>query len=133
MLLPGTAWRRQRLAKLCREFHESFRKHRAPLRVPWPVVLPHRIKRMTHPTHVLILRAAAAIAGIRIMHHLGVNPDRVDLALDRYGSGAGDIVAAAGPGGGPQVTTFDGRTNQSLDSFFAYASSFAGGVFLGAR
>jgi hypothetical protein len=44
--------------------------------------------------------------------------------------GALDIIAAAGPGGGPQVLVFDGRTFAVIRNFFAYAPGFTGGVYV---
>jgi hypothetical protein len=57
----------------------------------------------------------------------------VSVALgDVTGDGVSDIIAAAGPGGGPHVRVFDGRTGAQipgpLGSFFAYAAAFSGGV-----
>ncbi len=53
---------------------------------------------------------------------------------DMNGDGTPDIIAAAGPGGGPHVRIFDGVTGQQitgpLGSFYAYNSSFVGGVFV---
>jgi hypothetical protein len=40
------------------------------------------------------------------------------------------LLTGAGPGGGPQVSLFDGLSAASLDSFFAFAASFSGGVFV---
>ncbi len=55
---------------------------------------------------------------------------------DVSGDGTPDLIAAAGPGGGPHVRTFDGRTGQQLagplGSFFAYEGNFRGGVFVAA-
>jgi uncharacterized protein YkwD len=51
---------------------------------------------------------------------------------DVNGDGYDDIITAAGPGGGPHVKVFDGKTNQEIYSFFAYAASFTGGVFVAA-
>ena len=57
----------------------------------------------------------------------------VRVALgDVTGDGVSDIIAAAGPGGGPHVRVFDGRTGAEiagpLGSFFAFAPGFSGGV-----
>jgi uncharacterized protein (TIGR03118 family) len=49
-------------------------------------------------------------------------------AGDFNGDGKADIVTGAGAGGGPHVKVFDGATGAVLESFFAYASSFTGGV-----
>jgi hypothetical protein len=54
-----------------------------------------------------------------------------DFNLD----GVPDIVVAPGPGGGPHVRVFDGRTGNPLAGFlgsgiFAYDPGFTGGVFL---
>jgi subtilisin family serine protease len=53
-------------------------------------------------------------------------------AADVTGDGIPDLITATGPGGGPQVNVYDGRTAALLSAFFAYASSFSGGVFVGA-
>jgi fibronectin-binding autotransporter adhesin len=49
-------------------------------------------------------------------------------AGDVNGDGRADIVAGAGPGGGPNVSVFDGGSNQLLHSFFAFGPAFTGGV-----
>lgn len=51
---------------------------------------------------------------------------------DLNGDGAADIIAGAGPGGGPHVKVFNGKTRAELASFFAYDPTFAGGVFVAA-
>jgi uncharacterized repeat protein (TIGR01451 family) len=56
---------------------------------------------------------------------------RVAVA-DLTGDGRGDIVTAAGPGGGPHVKAFDGVTLAQTRSFFAYDPGFTGGVFVAA-
>ncbi len=51
---------------------------------------------------------------------------------DFDGDGFGDIIAGAGPGAGPHVKVFSGRTGLELASFYAFAEDFHGGVFVGA-
>ena len=57
----------------------------------------------------------------------GVNVSTGDVT----GDGFEDIAVGAGPGGGPHVRVFDGRTGAETHSFFAYDPSFTGGVFVG--
>jgi hypothetical protein len=47
---------------------------------------------------------------------------------DTNGDGILDIIASAGPGGGPEVRIFNGANLTVLRSFFAYAEDFTGGV-----
>jgi hypothetical protein len=47
---------------------------------------------------------------------------------DVNGDGFDDIITGAGPGAGPHVKVFSGRTSAELASFFAYDASFSGGV-----
>jgi hypothetical protein len=60
---------------------------------------------------------------------------RVALA-DLNGDDVAEIIAAAGPGGGPHVRIFDGETLAQIDgplgSFFAYDAAFTGGVYVAA-
>ena len=49
---------------------------------------------------------------------------------DVNGDGTADVIAAAGPGGGPAVRVFDGKDFSLMRSFFAYSPSFSGGVFV---
>jgi len=51
--------------------------------------------------------------------------------LDTDGDGQGDLVAGAGPGGGPQVEIGSSAARQFVDSFFAFDPTFHGGVFVG--
>ncbi len=50
---------------------------------------------------------------------------------DVNNDGYDDMIAAAGPGGGPRVQVFSGRTGTVLMNFFAYAEAFRGGVTVG--
>ncbi|HEX4609856.1 MAG TPA: VCBS repeat-containing protein, partial [Urbifossiella sp.] len=53
----------------------------------------------------------------------------VNVAVgDVTGDGRADIVTGTGAGGGPNVKVFDGATGGLVDSFFAYDSTFRGGV-----
>jgi len=49
---------------------------------------------------------------------------------DLEGTGKGQVVTGAGPGGGPHVRSFDVSTGVLMPrvSFFAYVPNFAGGV-----
>lgn len=49
---------------------------------------------------------------------------------DVNGDGVIDIVAGAGPGGGPAVKIFDGATGLESASFFPYEPTFDGGVYV---
>jgi hypothetical protein len=49
---------------------------------------------------------------------------------DVNGDSVGDVITAAGPGGGPHVRAFDGRTGAELFGFMAYDPAFSGGVFV---
>jgi hypothetical protein len=51
-------------------------------------------------------------------------------AGDFLDDGHADIIAGAGPGGGPDVATFDGRSGALLHSFFAFNPAFTGGVYV---
>jgi FG-GAP-like repeat len=56
----------------------------------------------------------------------GVRVSRADV----NGDGQTDLIAAAGPGGGPHVKVFDGATGALVREFFAYDANFSGGVFV---
>ena len=53
-------------------------------------------------------------------------------AGDVNGDGFADIITATGVGGGPHVKVFSGVTGTEIYSFFAYAPSFTGGVYVAA-
>jgi hypothetical protein len=53
----------------------------------------------------------------------------VNVAVgDVNGDGIADVITGTGVSGGPNVRVFDGATGGLIDSFFAYESSFRGGV-----
>ena len=51
---------------------------------------------------------------------------------DINGDGFGDIVAGAGPGGGPRVVVISGKDGSRLQDFFAYDSTLRSGVMVAA-
>jgi hypothetical protein len=53
-------------------------------------------------------------------------------AADLNGDGFADIITGAGKGGGPQVKAFNGADGWVLDNFYAYGSTFTGGVSVAA-
>jgi FG-GAP repeat protein len=53
-------------------------------------------------------------------------------AGDVNGDGHADIIAGAGASGAGHVKVFDGLSLNVLQDFFAYGSSYAGGVFVAA-
>jgi glucose/arabinose dehydrogenase len=53
-------------------------------------------------------------------------------AADVTGDGVPDLVAGAGPGGGPRVVVLDGTTGNPVRDVFAFEPSFAGGVYVAA-
>ena len=56
----------------------------------------------------------------------GVTVASGDINNDGYD----DIIVGAGPGGGPRVTVFSGLNGSILQDFFAFESTFTGGVNL---
>ena len=48
-------------------------------------------------------------------------------SVDRNGDGKADVIAVAGPGGTPDVRSFEGMTQQQLDDFYAYSPQFQAG------
>ena len=51
---------------------------------------------------------------------------------DVIGDGTDDIIVGAGPGGGPIVVVYSGATLAEVARFFAFESTFTGGVFVAA-
>ncbi len=58
----------------------------------------------------------------------GINRGVFVGAGDYNGDIVGDIVVAAGPGGGPHVKVFNGSGTSLIDTFFAYDINFSGGL-----
>jgi hypothetical protein len=58
-------------------------------------------------------------------------PVRVTLA-DVNGDGTPDMIAGAGPSGGPNVIIVDGKTGWGMADFFPFETTFTGGVFVAA-
>ena len=49
---------------------------------------------------------------------------------DVNGDGVADLIAAAGPGGGPRVVVLDGVSGQPIASFFAFDAGFVDGIYV---
>jgi hypothetical protein len=94
-----------------------------------------------------IITGAGAGGGPHVKVFSGVDGSQIDsfyayaatfaggvrvAAADLNGDGKADIVTGAGPGGGPHVEVFSGADLSVLASFYAYAPTFTGGVFVAA-
>ncbi|MCZ2340415.1 MAG: VCBS repeat-containing protein, partial [Bacteroidales bacterium] len=53
-------------------------------------------------------------------------------SADVNGDGVPDLIAGAGPGGGPRVRVLDGVTFQTIADIFAFEPTFTGGVYVAA-
>ncbi|HEX4591625.1 MAG TPA: FG-GAP-like repeat-containing protein, partial [Gemmataceae bacterium] len=51
---------------------------------------------------------------------------------DVNGDGVPDLIVAAGAGGGPQIKIIDGKSFDTIASFFAFSPGFTGGVYIAA-
>src|SRR5207248_1193706 len=75
-------------------------------------------------------RGASRVGVFDVPPVIATGADAGGVCADTHlppGSGI-EIVAGAGPGGGPHVKVFDAETGDVLESFFAYDAAFAGGV-----
>src|SRR5262249_57240084 len=51
-------------------------------------------------------------------------------AIDRTDSGRANVITVHGPGGPPDIDTFNALTTAKIDSFFAYNPAFSGGLYV---
>jgi hypothetical protein len=51
---------------------------------------------------------------------------------DVNGDGVPDIITAPGPGGGPDIHVYDGKTGGLMGQFFAFSPNFTGGSYVAA-
>ena len=62
----------------------------------------------------------------------GYNGNISITRMDYNQDGIDEVVAGAGPGGGPAIAIINSVTGVNLAAFFAFSSSFTGGVFVAA-
>ncbi|MGL6073924.1 MAG: FG-GAP repeat domain-containing protein, partial [Fimbriiglobus sp.] len=83
--------------------------------------------------HVRVLNG---MTGSEILGFYAYSPDFTGgvtvTTADLTGDGIPELITGAGVGGGPHVRVFDGQTGAALQSFYAYDSSFRGGVSVSA-
>jgi hypothetical protein len=84
------------------------------------------------PSEVKAFSGATSTEGNSFLAYPGFQGGVRVAVGDVSGDGVADIITGAGPGGGPHVKVFDGRTGAELRSFFAFDSQFTGGVFVAA-
>jgi predicted outer membrane repeat protein len=76
-------------------------------------------------------KSGANLAGFYATAAIFTGGIRVACA-DLDGNGFDVVIAAAGPGGGPQVTIFSGQTMSLVTAFYALPSTFTGGMYVAA-
>lgn len=82
-------------------------------------------------SHVKVFSAGNSTPRASFLTFDGFNGEARVAVVDRDGDGRDDLVLGAGPGAGPQVRILSGLTLSPLDGFFAYTSTFTGGIFVG--
>src|SRR5581483_1561350 len=99
-----------------------------PGRGPWTLV---RLEDRAVPAATVAYATGALVTGFNAFPGFtgGVQVATGDI----NGDGVKDVIAGAGPGGGPQVNVYDGAAlllgrNTELMAFFAYGTTFRGGV-----
>jgi hypothetical protein len=81
------------------------------------------------PTRVRVFDSATGAATIDFAPFEAAFTGGATIAAgDFSGDGTPDLIVGADFGGGPRVSVFDGRTQTSLVSFFAFEQTFTGGV-----
>jgi hypothetical protein len=68
------------------------------------------------------------VVGNKFTPFPGFNGEVTVAQGDFNGDGINDLVAGAGPNGGPRVTIIDGANGKKLRDFFAFEATFTGGV-----
>jgi serralysin len=81
-------------------------------------------------SHVKVFSGATGSELRSFFAYPGVDNEVRVGAGDVNGDGRDDIITALGPGAAPHVKVFSGLDNSLLLSFFAYAPSFTGGVYV---
>ena len=79
---------------------------------------------LPHPAVIVPLTELHSFFAYELGFSGGVSVAGGDVDCDGYD----DIITGAGPGGGPHVRVFSGKTGVELRSFYAFASTFTGGV-----
>jgi hypothetical protein len=81
------------------------------------------------------VRVLSGADGSELYNYFAYEPSFTDglyvTAGDVDGDGYADIITGTDSGGGPRVTVFSGKTGVIIADYFAYDSSFRGGVRVG--
>ena len=86
---------------------------------------------MAGGTAVVLAPSGGTYAAGQVVNSMSDFSGPVRVATgDVNGDGIPDYVAGAGPGGGPRVVIVDGATGARLADFYAFESTFTGGVYV---